>query len=243
MTDPYLERELSRFILERDLLEGYPIGDLVEIIKDVGFCCTLCGKCCTTEQNGHVFLLQQDAGRALTEYPDTVIPAPFFEICDREGKFYVSGYALRTNPDGSCIHLTGGRCRIYQDRFTICRIYPYMLHREPDKKGRLIFRQISGLNEHGSYHHEISDEESVALAQETIEYERRWLAQMIGFYEAVKDLFQACGERHIRKIYDHRMQEFRKGSPVEVLVYHEGRFIRHKVSLTDYIGILLPAPS
>ncbi|PKL60886.1 MAG: Fe-S oxidoreductase [Methanomicrobiales archaeon HGW-Methanomicrobiales-4] len=238
MTDPYLERELSRLILERDLLQKYQVEELAEIIKDVGFSCTQCGDCCTTRQNGHVFLLQSDTDRALKICSDSLIPAPFFEICDKAGRFYVSGYALRTKTDGSCVHLSEGRCRIYQDRFSICRIYPYMLHREPDEKGRLIFRQISGLNEHGSYHTEISDEECLTIAQETIIYEKEWLNQMISFYEAVKDLFQISGERHVRKIYDNQMREFSKGVPVQVFVYHDGRFISHTVSLTDYIGIL-----
>ncbi|MFH0966425.1 MAG: YkgJ family cysteine cluster protein [Methanobacteriota archaeon] len=241
MTDLYLEREYSRFIQERDLLHKYPIEELIDIIKDVGFGCTQCGRCCSTEQNGHVFLLQQDTEKALNLYPETVIPAPFFEICDRNGRFFVSGYALRTKPDGTCIHLTEGQCRIYQNRFSICRIYPYMLHREPDERGRLNFRQISGLNEHGSYHTNISDAEILTIAQETIAYEKKWLNQMIGFYEALKDLFQSSGERHIRKIYDQKMREFRKGVPVEVYVYHNGQFIRHTVSIPDYAGII-PLP-
>lgn len=113
-----------------------------------------------------------------------------------------------------------------------------MLHREPDEKGILTFRQISGLNEHGEYNTQISDNESITLAQETKVYEMDWLSQMIGFYRALIDLFAKSGERHVRKIYDQKMREFAKGETVNVFVFYEGEFIRHTVCLQDYGGII-----
>lgn len=238
MPDLYENRELARFIHERELLDAYPVSELTEIIREVGFSCNECGRCCTSGQNGHVFLLEEDTDKALEICPDALIPAPFFEICDKKGHFYVSGYALRTHPDGSCIHLDQGRCRIYQDRFSICRVYPYMLHREPDEKGRLEFRQISGLNEHGAYHHEISQIHAQTLAEETIAYERAWLDQMIGFYHGLNELFHQSGDRHVRKTYDLQMRQFTKGGQVDVFVYHKKQFIRHQVTIDDYSGII-----
>jgi Fe-S-cluster containining protein len=141
-----------------------------------------------------------------------LIPAPGFELVDEEGTLYVSGYALRVLDDGSCIFLTDGRCRIYDERFSICRIYPYMLHREPDRRKKLEFKQISGLNEHGEYHDDISEEESLTLARETITYEQAWLSQMIDFYTAAEEIFARKHTRHIRAVYDRRIQEFRKGA-------------------------------
>jgi len=238
MTDPYLTREKSRFETEKSLLQAYPLQDLADIIRDVGFSCTCCANCCRAGQNGHVFLLDSDTTRARRICPDSLIPAPFFEVCDRQGRFYVSGYALRTLPDGSCIHLQDGRCLIYEDRFSICRVYPYMLHREPDDRGRLGFRQISGLNEHGEYHTEISPEQSFAIAQETRAYEEEWLSQMIRFYESLILLFESTGERHVRKVYDQQMKKFRQGERMEVLVFHAGQWYPHTVSIADYSGIL-----
>ncbi|HWQ65134.1 MAG TPA: YkgJ family cysteine cluster protein [Methanospirillum sp.] len=238
MTDPFLNRELTRFSEERELLQNFPVEDLAVIIREVGFSCTGCGNCCMTAQNGHVFLLDQDTRRAKEICPDAIIPAPFFEICDKKGNFYVSGYALRTTMEGLCVHLIDGRCRIYNERFSICRVYPYMLHREPDEKGIMTFRQISGLNEHGEYNTYISDSESIALAQVTKSYEKEWLTQMIGFYQSLIDLFAKSGERHVRKIYDQQMREFAKGETVNVFVFFEGEFIRHTVCLQDYGGII-----
>jgi len=233
-----MSRELIRYTDELKLLIDYPEEELARIIREVGFSCTRCGGCCTAGQNGHVFLLDQDTRRAKEICPDAIIPAPFFEVCNRNGDFFVSGYALRTNPDGSCIHLVDGRCQIYNDRFSICRVYPYMLHREPDEKGRLTFRQISGLNEHGEYNLLISEKDSASLAQETRSYEEAWLRQMIGFYSSLLNLFEKTGERHVRKIYDQQMKVFTRGEMVRVYVFYQGEFIPHTISIQAYGGII-----
>jgi len=191
------------------------------------------------EINGHVFLLDADAQRVMARDPALLIPAPGFELADQEGNFYVSGYALRVREDGTCIFLSDNRCTIYEERYTICRIYPYMLHREPDRKNQRTFRQISGLNEHGEYHTPISEQEALCLAQETIAYELAWLSQMIDFYTAAKEWFEQKNTRHIRAVYDRRMQAFRKGTPVCVYVWYGGTFIQLRCareSISDLNG-------
>ncbi|CAJ37322.1 hypothetical protein RCIX2202 [Methanocella arvoryzae MRE50] len=45
-----------------------------------------------------------------------MMPAPYYEFCDQNGEFYVSGYAIRANRDGTCHFLEKGRCRIYEQR-------------------------------------------------------------------------------------------------------------------------------
>jgi Fe-S-cluster containining protein len=175
--------------------------------------------------------------------PDAITPASYPEFCDQKGRFYVSGYALKTNPDGSCIFLNSifeecteegaeipiilenKRCKIYESRPLICRVYPHMLHREADKSGKIDWRMISGLNEHGSYHSELEDSECKAIAQETRAYEEAYLKQMIDFLEAVQAHFKKNGLKHVQRIYDRRMREFLKGdSELEVLVYSGNGF-------------------
>jgi hypothetical protein len=95
MSGSYLTRKLGELMTERDLLLGWRAESLAEIIRDVGFSCLLCGKCCKAEFNGHVFLLDADAQRVMARDPALLIPAPGFELADQEGNFYVSGYALR----------------------------------------------------------------------------------------------------------------------------------------------------
>lgn len=211
--------------LRQDLFSvtDYPDEKLAGILREVGFACDRCTKCCTKEFNDHVFLLDTDTSAIKANDPAALIPAPYFELADQHGRFYDSGYALRTKPDGTCFFLDGDRCRIYDDRLSICRIYPYMLHREPDERGIVDWRQISGLNRHGTYHNEISFEESLAIARDVKAYEIAFLEQTIRFYEFACDHFAEHGLRHIRKVYDDRMRAFRKGEEIEVFVLWNGR--------------------
>lgn len=214
---------------EQQSLLDYPEEQLAGIIRDIGFGCTGCARCCTRSFNGHVFLLDRDVATARAIDPSALEPAPDPEFCDQNGTYYVSGYALRVHPDetGTCWFLKNGRCRIYDQRFSICRIYPYMLHREPDETGTVDWRQFAGIDLHGEYNREIGEEESLAIARETKEYEHAFLAQEIRFLTCIQDLFSREGLRHVQKIYDDRMRAFKKGSPLRIMVYYEGEFEEH----------------
>jgi len=217
---------------EENALFEYPVQRLSEIIREVGFRCTSCAKCCTRAFNGHVFLLDREVGAAREIDPSVLEPAPDPEFCDQNGIFYVSGFALRVKNDeaGSCSFLENGRCRIYDLRFFICRIYPYMLHREPDERGKVDWRQISGLNHHGEYDTPISVEESLAIARETMEYEHAFLSHQIKFLECVQDWFTRNQLRHVQKIHDTGMRKFREGGKITVMVYTDGGFEKWEVS-------------
>jgi len=204
--------------------------EFVGIIKQLGFRCELCARCCTKEFNDHVFLLDADLAVIRQINPDSITPAPYYEFCDQKGRFYVSGYALKTKPDGSCIFLENKRCKIYYNRPSICRVYPYMLHREADDSGKVDWRQISGLNEHGSYNTEFEDSECEAIARETRAYEEAYLIQMIDFFEAVEAHFTKNSLKHIQSIYDRKMREFLKGKcELEVFVYYKGGFEKNNL--------------
>jgi hypothetical protein len=208
-----LEEELT-------LLTKYPKEDLERIIKEIGFSCTCCGKCCTKAFNGHVFLLSEDANRLKMFSPESMIPAPDFPYSDPSGNFYVSGYALKTQENGDCVFLDENRrCKIYDQRFAICRVYPYMLHREPDCRGKIDWRQISGLDEHGEYGHLISDQECEEIAEETIGYETAFLEQEIAFHKAVLQKFSDEGIRFVRKDHDARVRAFLKTGKATVFVW------------------------
>lgn len=220
-----IETRLTEARKELAGVEGFPDPEFVGIIKELGFRCELCARCCTKEFNDHVFLLDADLAVIRQINPDSVTPAPYPEFCDQKGRFYVSGYALKTKPDGSCIFLENKRCKIYDRRPSICRVYPYMLHREADDSGRVGWRQISGLNEHGSYYSGLDDSECEEIARVTRAYEEAYLRQMIGFFEAVKIHFQKNGLKHVQSVYDRRIREFLKGKcELEVFVYYNGEF-------------------
>ena len=224
---------IAALIQERNSLFEYPQERLSGIIREVGFRCTCCAKCCTRSFNGHVFLLDRDVAAVKKIDPDALEPAPDPEFCDQNGTFYVSGYALRAKADepGSCWFLENGRCRIYDHRFSICRIYPYMLHREPDETGKVDWRQISGIDLHGEYNRVIPDEECQAIARETKEFENAFLTQQITFLECIQEFFSRHRLRHVQKKYDDRMRAFKRGEPIRVMVFYDGRFNEHTIRM------------
>jgi len=216
---------IAALVQERNRLLDYPVERLAGVIREVGFRCTSCAQCCTRAFNGHVFLLDRDVRVARTIDPAALEPAPDPEFCDQNGTFYVSGYALRAKSDasGSCWFLEDGRCRVYGRRFSICRIYPYMLHREPDETGNVDWRQVAGLGRHGEYHQDIPPDDCLESARETKEYENAFLSQEISFLEFMQEYFTGHRLRHVRKVYDDRMRRLKNGEPVTVMVYYDGQ--------------------
>lgn len=222
---------IAALVQERNSLFKYPQERLAEIIREIKFRCTGCARCCTRVFNGHVFLLDKDVAAVKRIDPDAIEPAPDPEFCDQNGTFYVSGYALRAKDDdaGACWFLENGRCRIYDQRFSICRIYPYMLHREPDDGGTVDWRQISGFEQHGEYDAEISEDEAMAIARETKEYENAFLAQEIAFLEFMKEYFADNQLKHVQKVYDDRIRASARGYPVRIMVFCDGGLVEHIV--------------
>ncbi|NPE31418.1 YkgJ family cysteine cluster protein [Methanococcoides sp. SA1] len=215
---------------ELKALKKYPDAKLIEIIKEVGFECDLCGMCCTRQFNDHVFLLEKDV-EAMKQIDESLItPAPYYEFCDQKGNFYVSGYSLRTKEDGSCVLLENNRCTIYDKRPTICSLYPYMLHRETDEEGNLDWRQISGLDQHGCYHSEITDEDVKKIASDIKEYEEAYLEQQIAFFKKVKGHFKENGSKHVKSVYDRQMRSFEKGKEIPVYVFHNNELELCRIS-------------
>jgi len=226
------ESNLKYFEDEKEALADYSKSRFLEVVQDVSFECDFCGKCCTRAFNDHVYLLKEDAARIFEIDPDAVIPSLPFDFCDQDGRFYVSGYSLKTAGDeaGSCIFLENGRCQIYERRPLICRVYPYMIHRETDDSGLYDWREISGLNEHGLYGAEINEKEAADIFEITKKYESEYISQEIEFLRAVSNHFEKNGLRHIPKIYDTRIREFEKGEAVTVFVYYNGVFHEHEIA-------------
>ncbi len=57
-------------------LGAYDDGELEAIIREVGFACDNCGRCCTHAFNDHVFLLDRDTAVVRTIDPTALVPAP-----------------------------------------------------------------------------------------------------------------------------------------------------------------------
>jgi len=212
-------------------IESFPDEHYLKIIREVGFECDCCGKCCTSEFNDHVFLLDDDTERIIEHAGwEFLRPAPYFDLCDNLGRFYVMGYALKTKPNGDCIFYTGGRCEHYEIRPSICKIFPYMLHREPDEDGNIEFRQIGGLNLHGLYHNEISDESSNEILKSVKNYESGFLRQKLGFINEIERYFKENDLRNSQQMYDRMIRLYHKGKSMEVYVFFRGRFEKEEIS-------------
>ncbi len=216
---------------EIECIASFSDERFIEIIREVGFECNCCGKCCTSGFNDHVFLLDDDAARIIEALGSGFLrPAPYFDFCDDLGRFYVMGYALKNKPNGDCIFYTGGRCEHYEIRPEICKIYPYMLHMEADEVGNVDFRQVSGLNQHGLYHNDISDETCKEIAREVKKYELDFLGQKLRFMHAIREFFRKHALRHSRQMYDRMMRKYEKGGKVEVYVFFKGKLEKEIIS-------------
>lgn len=242
MSSPGTSSFRSRIISlqeERAALEAFPLDDLTGIIRDVGFCCELCGRCCTRRFNGHVFLFPDEVDRIRAIDPTALEPPPVYDICDQNGVLYVSGYTIRSknDEDASCWFFKGGKCRIYGQRPGVCRIYPYMLHQEPDDRGVSDWRQISGLDQHGTYHADITREEAEHIAGEIKIFESGVLSQEISFLETINRYFSLNNLRPVRKQFDDQVRRFRTGSPITVMVFHSGHFERWRVEKSGAVPL------
>lgn len=178
-------------IEERNRLFEYPLERVAGDIWSAKFRCTSCGACCTQVINNHIFLLDRDVERVKTIDPDAYEPAPGPEFCDQNGILYVSGYALRMKNDttGSCWFLKDGNCRIYEQRFSGCRIYHHMLHRSAGIPGNITWRQFAHKGNHGRNDPEFPYEECLTIAREVKEYENAFLTQQIAFLETIHEYF------------------------------------------------------
>jgi uncharacterized protein len=209
---------------ERNRLFAYPLERLAIVIWNSRFRCNGCGSCCTKAVNPHIFLLDHDVEEVKTIDPSAYEPAPDPEFCDQNGMLYVSGYALkmRDDPAGSCWFLEKNRCRIYDRRFSGCRIYPHMLRRSPGTGGEITWHQFAHRNDHGDYNPHLSLEECLATAREIKEYENAYLNQQIAFLETVHEYFIVHGLRHDPQMHQRQVQRMYGGDPVDIRVFHEG---------------------
>ncbi len=217
--------------IEMQRIESFPDDKFIGIIREVGFECDFCGKCCTNEFNDHVFLLDDDAARITEAHGnDFLRPAPYFDFCDNLGRFYVLGYALKNKPNGDCIFYTGRGCEHYEIRPDICKIFPYMLHREPDEEGNIEWRQIGGLNRHGLYHSDIGEETCKDIVRQVKKYESDFLGQKQRFRNTIKEHFKKHALSHSQQMYDRMMREYEKGKEIEVYVFFRGNFEKERLS-------------
>ena len=66
---------IAALVRERNSLSEYPVERLAGVIREIGFRCISCARCCTRGFNGHVFLLDRDVTSVRTFDPAALEPA------------------------------------------------------------------------------------------------------------------------------------------------------------------------
>lgn len=218
-------------IQERNRLFTYPLEQVAGDIWSTRFRCKGCGRCCTQELNNHIFLLDRDVDAVKSIDRDAYVPAPDPEFCDQNGMLYVSGYAIRmkNDPVRSCWFLENGKCRIYEQRFSGCRIYPHMLRRSAGVPGNVTWRQFARKGSHGEYDPTLPFEECLAVAREVKEYENAYLTQQIAFLETIHEYFAVNGLRHDPKVHKQRLRQIRNGLSGTISVFHAGELEEYRI--------------
>ena len=119
--DPLSDRDVT---VER--AESLDVGEIADVIQDVGFECTDCGDCCTSDDESLAVTVFPDERRALAEAseaedasPEEVTePSPF----GGKEKFE---WTVRRDGCGDCFFHQGDACSVYGDRPSVCRTYPF----------------------------------------------------------------------------------------------------------------------
>lgn len=110
------------------------IEELADAIEAIGFECTHCGACCTSEDDEHTATVFPGEVRRIDgEWADVARPMPYGL---ETGTGETFEWALQTDACGDCTFYesTGdgededgadGRCGIYEDRPLVCQTYPF----------------------------------------------------------------------------------------------------------------------
>jgi uncharacterized protein len=118
-------------------------------IRQIGFSCQYCGKCCRRAFGDNrvmlippeIEIIREFTGLSKLEIAGPFVPdkdedlssSEFLEFLqentDFEGNIHVFGWILRRKKNGDCVFLGNGtdRCRVYPVRPMLCRTYPFYL--------------------------------------------------------------------------------------------------------------------
>jgi Fe-S-cluster containining protein len=150
------------------------------------FECKGCSRCCRGAFGDNTVTVFPDEIRKIMaatglDWLDIVEPEEEGDE-DEYGNCHAFEWALRKKPDGDCIFLESGRCRIYESRPHICRTYPFYLD-----EGKVGHGECDGLgcgDAKGSH----------SMAQELIVRSIRELEESIALLEKL-DMDEGDGRR------------------------------------------------
>ena len=187
--DSYRTLLINELKTELEKAKKLDVSRVAARIREIGFSCTICGKCCIKEfGDNRVFVtckeiadISRDTGLSREEIADTPLPEdpdPLFQPhdVDGQGNVHTFGWILRRDECGNCRFIQDKRCNIYRSRPLLCRTYPFYI-----VDGELEVSECEGLGAN------ISEPESLELAQDLV---RRYISEIeetISLYENYED--------------------------------------------------------
>jgi hypothetical protein len=173
-----IKRKITQ--LKKTLLRAQAIDEnrLADEIKQTGFKCIQCGKCCREEYGDNTVAVFPFEIRCICEktgmdWNEVVLPTPSGDT-DSEGNIHTFEWVIRTN--GDCIFLKDGMCSVYEERPYICKTYPFYLYEE-----RLMVCKCEGL---GAGMSELESREMASLLKERY---IREITESISLFEKFKE--------------------------------------------------------
>lgn len=182
-----LEAELER-------ARALDTDDVADAIESIGFECTRCGACCTSEaEDPHTATVFPDEVRRLEsgtrDWRDVARPMPYG--LDESGEGRTFEWALQTDGCGDCTFYAEddegvGACTVHGDRPLICRTYPFSvaLSGTSQPMGEAVGSEgVVRAHECEGLGREIPREDAEALARALKERAVRELEEAIGVRE------------------------------------------------------------
>ncbi|WP_305064014.1 YkgJ family cysteine cluster protein [Methanococcoides sp.] len=162
-------------------------------IRDIGFSCSMCGKCCRRSCGDNRVLLTSSDIRSLQDssLEDAVFPMlpdiPDVSLADTvneyghelevdaQGRYHTFGWMLKRKANGNCSFIGEdgtNRCGIYDRRPMLCGTYPFYI-----EGGKLLTSECECLGK------SISVEDSVLLAKDLLDRYVTELEDTVLLYE------------------------------------------------------------
>lgn len=199
--DSYRTLLIKELKAELEKAKGMDISRIAARIREIGFSCRICGRCCMMEfGDNRVFVtseeirtISQNTGLSREEVVDTPLPEepePLFQSydVDVQGNVHTFGWILRRKECGNCRFIQDNRCSIYQSRPMLCRTYPFYI-----VEGELQVSECEGLGAN------ISQPESLAMAQDLVKRYISEVKETISLYENYEDFIPDSGGFDIAK--------------------------------------------
>ncbi|MDW7731573.1 MAG: YkgJ family cysteine cluster protein [Methanolobus sp.] len=166
---------------ELETAEKISIEEIASEIRNIGFSCNMCGKCCRKEHGDNTVVVSPEEIESIcnnnrlehsrvampftTDVPGILPDERYLEdnrdLIDTDGNIHTFGWKLLRKRNGDCSFIpdkvAGNRCGIYDVRPMLCSTYPFYM-----ESGKLKTSECEGLGQ------QIPHEDSLKLAAEVI---------------------------------------------------------------------------